>query len=296
MIRTVRIDEIVVTGRYRQQLGDIDALAASIRSIGLLHPPVVTPDNRLVAGQRRLEACRMLGMTEIPVTVAKDLRDASALLIAERDENTCRQNMTPTELAALGLALEELERPDARRRQSEGGRIGGKGGKQASENFTEASGPTGNTRDIVASALGVSGPTYDRAKAVLLASEDETLSEDVRERVQEIKEEMDRTGKVAPAYNKMLEATGRKRSAEKKNGRPEPETRSPRRIGPGAAARRIADFERAATTVIEACLAAPLIAIPEEISAERRAEIVDDLKRAVNAVHQFRRRIEEIEQ
>lgn len=287
----IKIDEIIVTGRHRKELGDLDALANSIKSVGLLHPPVVTPDNRLVAGQRRLEACRILGMTEIPVTVAKDLRDATALLIAERDENTCRQSMTPSELATLGLALEELERPRAAARRADG--ASARDGRP-SENFTE--GPTGNTRDIVASALGVSGPTYDRAKAVVKASEDESLSEEVRAKVQEIKEEMDETGKVAPAYNKMLEATGRKRSTEKKSARTEPETRSPRRIGPGAAARRVADFERAATTVIEACLAAPLIAIPEEVSVERRAEIIDDLKRAVSAVHQFRRRIEEIEQ
>lgn len=286
----IKIDEIVITGRHRKDLGDLDALASSIKSIGLLHPPVVTPDNRLVAGQRRLEACRKLGWVEIKITVAKDLHDATALLIAERDENTCRQSMAPTELTALGLALEELERPraEARMRATQN--------NPSSEKFTEqAATPKGSTRDIVASALDISGPTYDRMKAVVKASEDETLPEGVRDKVQEIKEEMDRTGKVTPAYNKMLDATGRRRSTDKKNGRPEPETRSPRRIGPGASARRIADFERATTTVLEACLAAKMIAIPEEVSAERRAEIADDLKGAVSAVHQFRRRIEETE-
>jgi ParB family chromosome partitioning protein len=289
-VSEVRVDEIIVTGRHRKELGDLDALASSIKSIGLLHPPVVTPDNRLVAGQRRLEACRMLGMTEIPVTIAKDLRDATALLIAERDENTCRQNMIPTELAALGLALEELERPRAH------ARIRAAQNNPSSENFTEqASGPTGNTRDIVASALGVSGPTYDRAKAVLLASEDETLPDEVRTEVQEIKDEMDRTGKVAPAYNKMLDATGRRRGAEKKSGRTEPRTASPRRIGPGAARRRMEDFERAVIAVVGTCTATELVAIPEGISAERRDEMIADLKRAAQAVHHFRRRLEETE-
>lgn len=36
----------------------------------LLHPVVITPAGRLSAGQRRLDACRQLGWTDVPVTVA----------------------------------------------------------------------------------------------------------------------------------------------------------------------------------------------------------------------------------
>jgi len=38
---------------------------------------------------------------------------ASDRLRAERDENQCRKDFTPSELAALGRQLEELERPKA---------------------------------------------------------------------------------------------------------------------------------------------------------------------------------------
>lgn len=41
-----------------------------------------------------------------------------ALLEAERDENTCRLDMKPSEKVALGLALEELEKPKARERKT----------------------------------------------------------------------------------------------------------------------------------------------------------------------------------
>jgi ParB/Sulfiredoxin domain len=51
-----RIDEITVGERHRRDLGNIDALAASIREIGLLHPIVIAPDGRLIAGVRRLRA------------------------------------------------------------------------------------------------------------------------------------------------------------------------------------------------------------------------------------------------
>ena len=50
-------------------MGDIDALAQSIEEIGLLHPVVVTQHGRLLASQRRLEACKLLGWDTIPVTV-----------------------------------------------------------------------------------------------------------------------------------------------------------------------------------------------------------------------------------
>jgi ParB family chromosome partitioning protein len=63
------IDEIEVGFRYRKDLGDLRSLADSIQTVGLLHPIVVTPEGRLITGQRRLEACRLLGWQEIPITV-----------------------------------------------------------------------------------------------------------------------------------------------------------------------------------------------------------------------------------
>ena len=133
------ISEIVVDGRHRKDLGALDDLAASIADVGLLHPIVITPDGRLVAGQRRLEACRMLGWTEIPVTVASGLTDAVDALRAERDENACRKDMTPSEKVALGKALEALERPRAKQRQAIAGQMHGRG-KIAAGNLPEAIG------------------------------------------------------------------------------------------------------------------------------------------------------------
>ncbi|SEB85835.1 chromosome partitioning protein, ParB family [Rhizobiales bacterium GAS191] len=63
------ISEIVVGVRLRRDLGDIASLAASIADIGLLHPIVVSQDGLLLAGERRLEACRLLGWETVPVTI-----------------------------------------------------------------------------------------------------------------------------------------------------------------------------------------------------------------------------------
>jgi ParB family chromosome partitioning protein len=64
----MNIDQIQIGFRYRKDLGDLRSLADSIGEVGLLHPVVVTLEGRLIAGQRRLEACKSLGWTEIPVT------------------------------------------------------------------------------------------------------------------------------------------------------------------------------------------------------------------------------------
>ena len=67
--QTRPIDEIIVGERVRRDMGDIEALAASIDEIGLLNPIVVTPDGRLLCGERRLLAAKLLGWKEIPVTI-----------------------------------------------------------------------------------------------------------------------------------------------------------------------------------------------------------------------------------
>lgn len=63
------IADIRVGERHRRDLGDIDALAQSIAAIGLLHPITIDTNNNLLAGARRLAACKQLGRTHIPVMV-----------------------------------------------------------------------------------------------------------------------------------------------------------------------------------------------------------------------------------
>jgi ParB family transcriptional regulator, chromosome partitioning protein len=66
---TRRIAEIIIGDRHRRDMGDIEGLAASISDVGLLHPIVIRQDGLLLAGRRRLEACRLLGWDAIPVSV-----------------------------------------------------------------------------------------------------------------------------------------------------------------------------------------------------------------------------------
>ena len=167
------IASIRVEDRHRTDLGDLRSLADSIDTIGLIHPVVVTPDNGLIAGARRLAAMQLLGWDVIPVTVIHTLADATDRLMAERDENTCRKSFSASELVAIGRRLEELERPKAEERQREAGRQFGRGIVDRSGS-TEPDLSPQPTDKVVGEALGVSQSTYKRAKAVVKALEDDS--------------------------------------------------------------------------------------------------------------------------
>ena len=68
--KTKSIDSVIITDRTRKDDGDIDSLAESISSVGLLQPIVINEDNELIDGQRRIKACIKLGLTEIPGLIA----------------------------------------------------------------------------------------------------------------------------------------------------------------------------------------------------------------------------------
>jgi len=103
---------------------------------------------------------------------------AISRLKAERDENTCRKDMTPSELVAIGKKLEELKRPEAERRQAEGQRLGGQIRQgSASWPIDQEAEPSKGTRAEVAEAVGMTESTYKRAKRVVEASEDESAPE-----------------------------------------------------------------------------------------------------------------------
>src|SRR6266545_648899 len=88
----LKINDIIIGKRHRKDLGDIAGLAKSIQK-NLLHPPIVTDRNELVAGFRRIKAAELLGWIEIEVRVI----NPDDMLEAEHDENECRKDFTPSE-------------------------------------------------------------------------------------------------------------------------------------------------------------------------------------------------------
>jgi ParB-like chromosome segregation protein Spo0J len=142
-------------------MGDKDALAESIAEVGLLHPIVVRTDNTLIAGERRLEACKALGWSTIPATMI----DIALIARGELAENTSRLNFCPSESVAIGIEVEGYERAEAQARQA-----ATQGNKQTGVGkFSEPA--KGRALDKVAGYAGMSRPTYARAKAVVQAAE-----------------------------------------------------------------------------------------------------------------------------
>lgn len=156
------VSDIIIGRRFRQKNEQITRLAESIRLVGLLHPVVVNTRGELVAGGRRLAAVRQLGWDEVPVRVINTLDEALAAIKAERDENTCREPLTASEIIEMGNSIEEIENPEAasRRRATQNNASANSSGA----NFTPQG--AGKTRNKVGKALGISGVTYEKLKFI----------------------------------------------------------------------------------------------------------------------------------
>lgn len=159
LTQTVPIDAIEVGCRFRKDMGDLSGLMRSLDALGMLQPVGLTPDNLLVFGARRVESAKRLGWTEVPfVRVSVSPRSLAALRV-ERDENQEREPWKPSELVEIGRAIEEVKRVEAAERMKSGAREEPCG--------PGSTGSAGKTRDKVGEVLGVSGKTYERAKAVV---------------------------------------------------------------------------------------------------------------------------------
>ncbi|MCR4682600.1 MAG: ParB/RepB/Spo0J family partition protein [Clostridiales bacterium] len=130
-IRTLRLSDIEPTrGQPRKKFDEsaLAALAASIASVGLLQPIVVTENTdfpgtyRILAGERRWRASRIAGLTEIPCVVfsGDELAAAQVSLV----ENIQREELSPIEEALafrslmerFGLTQEEVSEKTGRSR------------------------------------------------------------------------------------------------------------------------------------------------------------------------------------
>jgi ParB family chromosome partitioning protein len=197
VITVLPIESIRVESRHRTDLGDLCGLAASIKAVGLLHPVVVTAENSLITGERRLAACRSLGWSEIPVNVASNLTEAADLLRAEADENVQRKDFTPTEAESIASAREALLRPLAEQRMTAGKP------PAPGANFAQ-----GKTREVAAIGTGFSHESLRKVRDVKKVADDDSAPEPVRAAAKLALADMDRSGKVDPHHKRVRQAAG----------------------------------------------------------------------------------------
>ncbi len=164
-----KISEIKIGKRIRKDYGDLEGLAQSIKEHSLLQPIVITPDGTLIAGERRLEAVKLLGWMEIEVNIATVL-DREEQLLCEIAENEKRKEFTPSERVAYGEELEQIEKLKANER------------KKATQfgNTVVVDRPSpekGKTDEIVGKKVGMSGSSYKRAKKVVESGNEEVIEQ-----------------------------------------------------------------------------------------------------------------------
>lgn len=106
----VNINDIKIKKRVRHDLGDLEALKESLRTYGLLNPITINNKNELIAGERRLQAAKQLGWTNINAVVQNNLSDVEELEM-ELEENNQRKDFTNEELLEGYKRLEKLRNP-----------------------------------------------------------------------------------------------------------------------------------------------------------------------------------------
>jgi len=115
-VAQIPIEAIVVNRNGYGEMSDLDGLTASIQTHGMLEPLIITPERRLLAGRRRLEAARRAGLAMVPVRVFEIADERMAIEIG-LVENVERADLDPLtrakayrELMELGASVEEIAR------------------------------------------------------------------------------------------------------------------------------------------------------------------------------------------
>jgi len=113
----IKISSIAIEERQREDLKDIMLLSKSIEEVGQLVPIIVEKGtNRLIAGERRIQAMRLLGRDEVDAVFQEDLTEAMRYKI-ELMENLMRENLSWDEEVKAIAELARLEQAESGQRK-----------------------------------------------------------------------------------------------------------------------------------------------------------------------------------
>lgn len=160
MLMLIDIDKIIVKDRIRKDYGNLEELAEDIKKNGLINPPAISRTYQLIAGERRLKACRdILGWKQIEVH-QMDVDDAEKQLYMEISENESRKEFTMMERLDYARQIARVEGAKAQERKS--------ATQFGATDTQNSAGPSdkGETRDKVASAVDMSHDTLRKAQYI----------------------------------------------------------------------------------------------------------------------------------
>lgn len=106
-VEKLTIDKIKIGKRLRHDMGDLESLKDSLKSLGQLNPIIVDDRLRLLSGERRLRAAKDLGWQFIDAKVMPP-KDALERIDVEIEENLHRKAFTTEELAEAMSKREDL--------------------------------------------------------------------------------------------------------------------------------------------------------------------------------------------
>jgi ParB family chromosome partitioning protein len=174
--------------RFRQNLGDLKPLIESIKRHGLLHPIVLSEDNQLICGRRRLAAYMQLKYTEIEVTYTNstDLREAEA------DENVVRKDFSVEEIAEIDQFYREREESAAKERMLAG---------THSEAFAR-----GRSSTRIAERVGISDRQLEKIRTIKEASTEGDFTKEVWKKVASGKVKVDKGYNQVKRFQRIKEA------------------------------------------------------------------------------------------
>ena len=176
----VRCDAVHVGERHRKDLGEIEVLAASIATEGLLQPIGITEENVLVFGERRLRAFQdVLRRETIPARVVH----VRGITAGEYAENEIRKDFTESERVAIANAMEDAlgnrqgQRTDIQAPCAPPDEEVGDHSAELRENFPEVQ-PGARTAEIAARMAGFGNrKTYEQAKKVVEQAVEEIVAQ-----------------------------------------------------------------------------------------------------------------------
>ncbi len=191
--------------RFRKDLGDLGPLIESIERQGLIHPIVLTEDNQLICGRRRLAAYIRLDRSEIEVTY---LNSSLNLREAEADENNIRKEFTVEEIAEIDEFLREKVESEAKERQKRKPTSKSKSNSNSVcvGNFPRQT--VQRSREKIAERVGVSDRTLEKIRTIKEASTESDDTKDIWKKVASGKVKVDK------GYNQIKRFLRRKEAQE----------------------------------------------------------------------------------
>ena len=101
----MKVDEIIVKDRIRKDSGGMMELINDIKANGLINPITINTDHVLLAGYRRLTACKALGMTDIPVHMVSTKSEEQDLKVEISENEIRRERISVSDSRRLKQAV-----------------------------------------------------------------------------------------------------------------------------------------------------------------------------------------------